>query len=988
MRRVPLLLTLALLPFVAAADAPPRAKMELALKDYEIPMRDYSFPSGLRIIFQSDKSQPIVSITSVVDRGSTSDPPGLEGIAHVCEHMWFRSQQQGADGKLLPKVWDLLREMGANLNASTADDWTNYMTVAPKDKLIPLLRLESLRLKSAWANIPNEVLLTEREVVRNELRMRYENGFQAAFGYISVKLFPSNHPYGRAAYAGIGSHDSLNAITLPDIKKFFQDNYKPEHTTIVVVGDFELEDTPKFLDEFALDQLVDPKNPTAELKLVPPPVRVSGPAAEPPPPVQPLEVKGETTGLTIEHGPVEKPTLVLGWSLPAGYRPEENMMQMAANQLQSAIYQELRPSWDFTNTDSEITAVGCGVQPQKEASFAYCVVEVRDEKDAKNVAGKALDGLYRVWTTDEMWRRYQQWAFSFSKMASMAYTLSQVDLVSSLGGRATGTAAFVHYTGDPLYYSRQIEWYNQVDPDKTRAIAEKYLNRNRAVGVLIMPYEEGDISTDTSDAQYRGARREDVLDTVLSEEQLNPEFIAQAVIPPDTSKLRESTLGNGMKLVTMQHSNAPLAQIAVVFDGGYDSMPTGETYFASEMWIQESTVDALRIVGFPGFSMNQWTTDYEIEASAGNLTDAMFVLRDRVDNIKPYTSGRLDWVDARKDDILGWMDEPEGWAEYETMARLLPGHPDGDWYDHADFDRFNKWGADVAGKVFADFLRPENGRVYVIGNIDHEEARQAAELYFGSWKGWGKKPDGWTKPSTTPAPYPEPPARTVLLLDKPTSSQTNVSYSCQLGKVDEATGVAAQVLGDALSESTWLALREQTGASYGAYAAGSYDRAGNASLSMGGLVQNDASALAVKTFLELGQWAKDGKIPNKTLAVVKYDRAQKYVQGHQSTGQMMSRIRGTFFSFGGVEYFKKYPKYVSQVTMDTIKPLLDRCVGHEVVTAIGPVAVIKPMFDKAGIPVEVFDWEKARLDYAAKHNLKSVLKADEKKKKEEAAKKK
>jgi hypothetical protein len=77
---------------------------------------------------------------------------------------------------------------------------------------------------------------------------------------------------------------------------------------------------------------------------------------------------------------------------------------------------------------------------------------------------------------------------------------------------------------------------------------------------------------------------------------------------------------------------------------------------------------------------------------------------------------------------------------------------------------------------------------------------------------------------------------------------------------------------------------------------------------------------------------------------------------------------------------------LGDVTMDQIKPLLDPCVGHEVVTAVGPVDVIKPLFDKAGVTVEVFDWKQAKLDYAAKHNLKDVLKAEEKRKKEEAKK--
>ncbi len=985
--RLPVFALLAAIPLFAAADGVPRAKMELTLKPYDVKMRDFSFPSGLRIIFQEDHSQPIVSITSVYDRGSTSDPEGLEGIAHVCEHMWFRSKQKDVDGKELPKAWDLLREMGANLNASTADDWTNYMTVAPVDKLESLLRLESLRMRSAWEGVTNEVLLTEREVVRNELRMRYENAIGAAFGYMMVKMFPSNHVYGRTAYAGIGSHDSLNAITLPDIKKFFQDNYRPEHVTIVVVGDFKLEDTPTFLNAFSQDQLVDPAHPQDELKLVEPKVRLSGPSAEPPAPASPLIAKGEVVGLTTEHGAVEKPTLVFGWTLPGGYRENEPMMQIAAFQLQVAIRQEMNPDWDYKQDRSEIESLGCFLQPQKEASIAWCFMEIADEKDAERLAERALDGLYQVWSGDEFYRSFQEYLFSLSKTQMMAGVLQNVDLVSSIGaGRAAETANFVHYTGDPLYYSRQFEALKKVEADQARKLAEKYLNRNRASAVLMLPYEEGDLSTDTSDAQYRGARREDVLDTMLAEKALTNELITNAVIPPDVSKLTERTLPSGLKVVTMAHSNAPVVQIALEFKGGEDSVEPRVGRFASSMWADPSVVDALRIVGFDGFGVGGLSTSFDISASAGNVSDALFVLRDRIDNLTPDTNGRIDWIKAQKGDILTWMKDPAEWAGYIQRERVIPGHPLSQWYTHEDYDAMSTWGATVSKDVFARILRPENATLYVVGNVTPDEVGLAADTYFGQWAGWGKAPPDAKPLVLSYPPSTEPPTRQVLLFNKDNSSQTSVSYRCQLGKVDDSNVAAAQILGDALSEDTWLALREQTGASYGAYAGATYHKGGTAFLDMASLVQNDSAALAVKVFLELGEKAKAGNISTKTLAIVKYNRAQSYVAGHQSTAQMMSRINSAMRMGWGPGFFKTYARQLGEVSNAQITPLLERCVGHEVVTAVGPVENIKPLFEKANIPVEVFDWKQAKLDYATKHNLKDVLKAEEKRKKDEAKK--
>ncbi|MFT6377249.1 MAG: putative Zn-dependent peptidase, partial [bacterium] len=111
------------------------------IPDYSLTTRTFVFPSGLTVYVQPDHSQPMVAITTVFDKGSTSDPVGKEGIAHFVEHFWFKSRhlrELDVDGTVLvegPRTWDVLSEMGCGLNASTWTDWTNYMTICPKTAL-------------------------------------------------------------------------------------------------------------------------------------------------------------------------------------------------------------------------------------------------------------------------------------------------------------------------------------------------------------------------------------------------------------------------------------------------------------------------------------------------------------------------------------------------------------------------------------------------------------------------------------------------------------------------------------------------------------------------------------------------------------------------------------------------------------------------------------------------------------------------------------
>ncbi len=993
--RVALALTLAGVPVLLAAKAVEKPQMKLKHKDYSVQMLDYSFPSGLRVVFQEDHSQPMVSITAVNDRGSTSDPAGKEGIAHVIEHLWFRSIHVDDNGKPLPKVWDLLEEMGANLNAFTADDQTVYMTVAPSQNLPALLALEGLRMRDAVRGVTADNLTVEREVVRNELRMRYENDAGAVFGHLLVKLFPKTHPYGRAAFAGIGNNDSLNAITIDDIRKFAEDHYGPELTTIFVVGDIDTTKASQYLQEIGLDLMKkNPKDPNEKIEPVPPKIRVDVAAkpTEPPPPVEPAEVKGKVTISTVK-GPVEGPLVALGWSVPGGWRNDQFMMQIAANQVTPAIYSELNTGWQVGSAPVE--GIGCGLQAQMEGSAVICTIELASGQDPKKTVEKALDGLYKQWTftEDPLSQKFQNYIFNYGTRQTMAYTLQSVDLISSLfSDRVTNAAMYGHYTGDLRYYAATFSAINQVRPAQLMEFAKKYITRERAVAVVMEPYEEGDVKEDSSDAQYRGTRREDAVETSMPVETLTPEFIAKTVIPPDVSKIQQVTLSNGMKLIVMPYTNGPLMQARLIFGGGTVSTPNGEATFADAMSRNESymSVDSLALAGFDGMTMGPLHTEFDFSGSAGNVEDAMYVLHERVEGILPDTNGRIDWIKDRKGAVLDWMDDPAGWASRTQQERLMPNHPISKWYDHADIERMNGWNAKTTEKVYRAILQPENATLLVVGNVGVDEVKASAEKWLGGWQGWHDDVVTDVAIKTAYPPATQPGERQVLVFDKKNSSQTTVSYSCQLTPLTKDTLAASQVLASVLSEGTWLALREQTGASYGAYAY-AYDYPGEggvnpAYLGMQSLVQNDAAGLAVKAFLGLGEDAKAGKMDPKLVAIRKYAQAQEFVLGQQSSAQMADRLSSQLKKGLSFDVFSTYPKTLGNVSVDQMKGLMDRCVGHEVVTLVGPKDMIVSKLTAEKIPHTVFDWEAERVKYAEKHQIKSILKAEEKKKAEEAKK--
>lgn len=928
---------LALMCVPALLHSAAKPKIELALDPYELTLRNYCFPSGLRVLFQEDHSQPVVSLTMVIDKGSADDPVGQEGLAHLIEHLWFRSSHGNT-----PMVWDLLHEMGANLNAFTSSDVTAYMTVAPKEMLPALLRLEALRLSEPLAAVTDTEVSLEREIVRNELRMRYENS-GTALQYIRERLFPTGHPYARL---GIGTHESLNGLTLDMAHAFVGAHYRPENATLMVVGDLKLDETAALLDKtFSRDLLVDPKDPEAALKLVQCPVRITGPSEAPPPPVD----------RTLAHfkGGVEKPTLVLAWSMPGGYRADTTLLQMTAATLNSAVGRSIN-RWTDPKDSERRNSFGCGLIAEEHASTALCEIELGDGQDPEVVRQQVEDSLFRMWDADE--REFQQMAFSRARYSLMANLFRSVEVVASLGGRGTSSAQFIHFTGDASYFSRNFEWLANLDPFEIPNIASTYLNRERMVAVVIDPFEKGERDLNAPEGIYQGRPREPVVNSVVDLEKMGPGYIKRLVKPPPLESIRDFTLSNGLQVILLPYGEAPFARVMMMFRGGRLVEPQpGLDRYAWDMtetpgWLGE---EPFRIAG-------QWV-GYQgpnhqylgLSGSSANLDDQLWLMRQDLDGLTAKIRDSERYVEGAIKALHQQRKEPDGWVGYVTQQRLFPGHPLSSRPEEADFEALG----DLSNKDIAAWNRrifqPANAVLIVVGRFDADQAQALVAERLETWT--VKKADGQRMPDP-PGP-PEPPARQIIVFDKENVTQTQVGFTCQISPADANNGEAQDVLGEVLNELAWVALRETSGVTYGAGASTQYFPGGTAMLRMSSSVQNDAAALAVGTFFDLSGKVSRGEVDPRLVTLMKAQLARGYVLNQQTTGQMQSRILDPIRDGYGWENLMPHGARLAAVQVEDLTQQMERCTGHEVVTLLGPKEVITPQLDKAGLTYEVFDWQ-------------------------------
>jgi zinc protease len=225
-----LLAVSALYPAARAATRPTRL-------DYTMT----TLANGMQVVFLEDHSTPIVHTEIWYHVGSKNERPGRTGFAHLFEHMMFKgSKNVEPEGH---PSW--ISSIGGQSNAYTTEDATVFWETVPAQYLPLVLWLEADRL--ATLRIDEDVFKTEREVVKEERRMRVENQPYGRLNEIIYDQAFSVHPY---KHPTIGSMKDLEAASIADVRDFFRTYYVPNNATVVLVGDFNTKDAQELVTKY------------------------------------------------------------------------------------------------------------------------------------------------------------------------------------------------------------------------------------------------------------------------------------------------------------------------------------------------------------------------------------------------------------------------------------------------------------------------------------------------------------------------------------------------------------------------------------------------------------------------------------------------------------------------------------------------------------------------------------------------------------------
>ena len=187
--------------------------------------------NDLTVLVLEDHSAPVATFMVTYHVGSRNEAIGYTGSTHLLEHLMFKGSRNFNKEKGTA-IWTELQNIGAQINATTWNDRTNYFEVVPSEHLERAIAIEADRMRFAF--LRDEDRQPEMTVVRNE----YERGENSPFDVLDKNIWATAylaHPY---HHSTIGWRSDIENISTERLQEFYHTYYWPNNATATIIGDF------------------------------------------------------------------------------------------------------------------------------------------------------------------------------------------------------------------------------------------------------------------------------------------------------------------------------------------------------------------------------------------------------------------------------------------------------------------------------------------------------------------------------------------------------------------------------------------------------------------------------------------------------------------------------------------------------------------------------------------------------------------------------
>ena len=201
-------------------------------------MQEYLLNNNLKLVYKPSESE-LTSICISLGAGAGVEKEKL-GIAHATEHMVYKGTKKRSEQKINE---DLSNIFGFN-NAMTNYPYVIYYGTLLSEDIKKGVELISDIIINP--DFKEDGFKEEMDVIKEELKEWDEELEQ----YCEDKLFFNSFKNRRIRYPIIGTKESLESITLNDIKEFYNRYYFPENTAIVVISSVEFDKVRDIIEEY------------------------------------------------------------------------------------------------------------------------------------------------------------------------------------------------------------------------------------------------------------------------------------------------------------------------------------------------------------------------------------------------------------------------------------------------------------------------------------------------------------------------------------------------------------------------------------------------------------------------------------------------------------------------------------------------------------------------------------------------------------------
>ena len=697
--------------FYASADTPAAATATATATATDGKVLRATLDNGLRVVIVRETLSPMVTTQITYLAGGYQTPDGFPGTAHALEHMMFRD----SNGMTGAQLNEMTGKMGADNNAFTTNDATQFYFVAPSNYLDILLHIESTRMEGAL--LTQKDWDRERGAIEQEVSRDISNPGYLAFQKAQRIL------YAGTGYAedALGTRPSFDKTTATDLQTFYKDWYAPNNSLLVIVGDVDPQTTlTKVRDLFG-------KIPKRTL------------VAAAPVKLQPI--KSETLESTTPKG---TGAVQFMYRMP-GLMTKDN----AAAQVLMDVLTNARSSLSALAVDGKVLNADAGLQPFSNGGVGIVEVAFPKGGDAKKAQGD-LEGVINELLKNGV----PADLVDASKKAEIAQAEFNKNSAVTL---ATAWSQAIAWMGlnSPEEAEDQIR---AVTVDDVNRVLREYFKPDQRVTVVLTPSDNGKRPPDSSG--FGGSESfagDDKLDAPL------PVWAADALsklqIPRWTLAPVQMKLDNGIRLIVQpENISKTITVLGHIDNNARLQEPQGQDGVArllSTLFDYGSTTldrDAFH-KALDDISANETGgTDFGVAVLTDQFDSGMQLLADN--ELRPALpqDGFAVQQDTLARTLAGEIQTPQYKMSKALMAGLLPaGDPE---LRRPTPETVKALTLQNLKDYYAKTYRPDLTTIVVVGDVTPEKAKETVERYFGQWKAVGPKPDVISDPvPVNPAGY-------------------------------------------------------------------------------------------------------------------------------------------------------------------------------------------------------------------------------------------